>query len=102
MRKCGSIVCRLRPCLPKGPTNSARMRTIVTAALQRNICKWNLFSGYALYVGRQPTHFILPNVVLSMESFFCFQLKFQRVVIPVTYFCTLYIWKSIVMMKKKF
>jgi hypothetical protein len=24
-----------RPCLPKGPTNSARIRAIVTAALQR-------------------------------------------------------------------
>jgi hypothetical protein len=35
MRKCGSIVYKLRPCLPKGPTNSARMRTIVTVALQR-------------------------------------------------------------------
>jgi hypothetical protein len=35
MRKRGSIVCKLRPCLPKGPTNSARMRTIVTAALER-------------------------------------------------------------------
>jgi hypothetical protein len=34
MRKCGSIVCKWRPCLPKGPTDSARMRTIVTAALQ--------------------------------------------------------------------
>jgi hypothetical protein len=35
MRKRGSNVCRLRPCLPKGPINSARMRAIVTAALQR-------------------------------------------------------------------
>jgi hypothetical protein len=35
MRKRGSIACKWRPCLPKGPTNSARMRIIVTAALQR-------------------------------------------------------------------
>jgi hypothetical protein len=35
MRKRGSIVYKLRSCLPNGPTNSARMRTIVTAALQR-------------------------------------------------------------------
>jgi hypothetical protein len=28
MRKRGSIVCQLRPSLPKGPTNSARMQTI--------------------------------------------------------------------------
>jgi hypothetical protein len=34
MRKRGSIVCKLRPCLPKGPINSASMRTIVTVALQ--------------------------------------------------------------------
>jgi hypothetical protein len=35
MCKRGSIVCKLRPCLPKGPKNSARMRAIVTAALQQ-------------------------------------------------------------------
>jgi hypothetical protein len=34
MRKHGLIVCKLHPCLPKGPTNSARMRIIVTAVLQ--------------------------------------------------------------------
>jgi hypothetical protein len=32
MRKHGSIICKWHLCLPKGPTNSARMRTIVTAA----------------------------------------------------------------------
>jgi hypothetical protein len=42
MRKLGSIVCKLRPCLPKGPTNSARMRTIVTAALQRQYLQTKL------------------------------------------------------------
>jgi hypothetical protein len=35
MRKHSSIVCKLRPCLPKGPTNSACMNNIMTAALQR-------------------------------------------------------------------
>jgi hypothetical protein len=35
MRKRGSTVCKLLPCLPKGPTNSARMRTMVTVELQR-------------------------------------------------------------------
>jgi hypothetical protein len=35
MRKRGSIVCKSLSCLPKGPTISARMRTVVTAALQR-------------------------------------------------------------------
>jgi hypothetical protein len=34
MRKRGSIVCKSRPCLPKAPTNSARIRSVVTAALQ--------------------------------------------------------------------
>jgi hypothetical protein len=34
MNKYGSIVCKLRLCLPKGPTNSVRMLTIVSVALQ--------------------------------------------------------------------
>jgi len=35
MRKHCPNVCKLRPCLDKELKNSARMRTIVTAALQR-------------------------------------------------------------------
>jgi len=35
MRKHRSNLCKLRPCLATESTNSARMRTIVTAALQR-------------------------------------------------------------------
>jgi hypothetical protein len=42
MRKRGSIVCKWRPCLPKGPTNSAQMCTIVTAALQRQYLQTEL------------------------------------------------------------
>jgi hypothetical protein len=42
MRKRGSIVCKLRSCLPKGPTNSARMRNILTAALQRQFLQTEL------------------------------------------------------------
>jgi hypothetical protein len=42
MRKRGSIVRKLNPCLPKGLTNSARMRTIVTAALQRQYLQTEL------------------------------------------------------------
>jgi len=34
MRKHGSDVCKLRPCLNKESKNSARLCTIVTAALQ--------------------------------------------------------------------
>jgi len=35
MRKHCSNVCKLRPCLDKESKNLARLRTIVTAALQR-------------------------------------------------------------------
>jgi hypothetical protein len=42
MRKHGSIVCKLRLCLPKGPTTSACMCTIVTAALQRQYLQTEL------------------------------------------------------------
>jgi hypothetical protein len=42
MRKRGSIVCKLLPCLRRGPTNSARMRNIVTAALQRQYLQTEL------------------------------------------------------------
>jgi hypothetical protein len=34
MHKRGLIVCKWHPCLSKGSTNSARMHTIVTTALQ--------------------------------------------------------------------
>jgi hypothetical protein len=42
MCKRGSIVCKLRPFLPKGQTNPARMRTIVTGALQRQYLQTEL------------------------------------------------------------
>jgi hypothetical protein len=42
MRKRGSNVCKSRPCYLKGPTSSARMRTIVTAALQRQYLQTEL------------------------------------------------------------
>jgi hypothetical protein len=42
MRKRGSIVFKWRPCIPNGPTNSARMRTIVTAALQQQYLETEL------------------------------------------------------------
>jgi hypothetical protein len=46
----GLIVCKWRPCLPKGPTNSARMRTIVTAALQRQYLQTELILWIRLYI----------------------------------------------------
>jgi hypothetical protein len=42
MCKRGSIVCKSRPCRPKGPTNSAHMHTVVTAALQRQYLQTEL------------------------------------------------------------
>ena len=42
MRKHCSNVCKLRPCLATESTKSARMRTIVTAALQRQYSQTEL------------------------------------------------------------
>ena len=42
MPKHCSNVCKLRPCLATESTNSARMRTIVTAALQRQYSQTEL------------------------------------------------------------
>jgi hypothetical protein len=44
VRKHGLIVCKWRPCLPKGRRNSARMRTIVTAAVQRQYLQTELMN----------------------------------------------------------
>jgi hypothetical protein len=51
MCKHGLIVCKLCPCLSKGPTNSARMRTIVTAALQEQYLQTELILWISLIVG---------------------------------------------------
>jgi hypothetical protein len=42
MHKHGSIVCKLHLYLPKGPTNSARIHTIVAAVLQRQYLQTEL------------------------------------------------------------
>jgi hypothetical protein len=42
MRKPCSNVCKLHPCLATELTNSARMRTIVTAAMQRQYTQTEL------------------------------------------------------------
>jgi hypothetical protein len=49
MREHSSTVCKWHPCLPKGPTNSAHVRTIMTAALQQQYLQTELFCGYALH-----------------------------------------------------
>jgi hypothetical protein len=50
MCKRGSIVCKWRPCLPKGPPNSARMHTIVTAVLQRQYLQTELILWIRLVI----------------------------------------------------
>jgi hypothetical protein len=62
MRKCGSIVCNLRPCHLKGPTNSASMRTIVTAALQRQYLQTELILWILLVLSRR-THKNTPSSI---------------------------------------
>jgi hypothetical protein len=57
MHKRGSIACKLRPCLPNGPTNSARMHTIVTAAL-----KWQyLQTEHILWIRLVVEIYVLPS-----------------------------------------
>ena len=48
MRKQCSDVCKLRPCLNKESKNSARLRTIVTAALQRQYSQTELIFWISL------------------------------------------------------
>jgi len=48
MRKHCSDVCKLRPCLNKVSKNSARMRTIVTAALLRQYSQTELIFWISL------------------------------------------------------
>jgi hypothetical protein len=53
MRKRDLIVCKWRPCLPNGPTKSAQMCTIVTAALQRQYLQTELILWITpcIYIG---------------------------------------------------
>jgi len=48
MRKHCSDVCKLRPCLNKESKNSARLRTIVTAALQQQYSQTELIFWISL------------------------------------------------------
>jgi len=50
MRKHRSNICKFRPCLATESTNSARMRTIVTAALQRQYSQTELIFWLTLVV----------------------------------------------------
>jgi hypothetical protein len=60
MRKRGSIVYKIRPCLTKGPTITARMRTTVAVELQRQYCKRNLFCGYGANIPQEQGGLVIP------------------------------------------
>jgi hypothetical protein len=51
MRKPGLIVCKWRPCLPRGLTNSTQMCTIMTAALQRQYLQTEFILWIPLILG---------------------------------------------------
>jgi len=57
MRKHCSDVCKFRPCLATESTNSARMRTIVTAALQRQHSQTELIFWITLVLYRHVIRF---------------------------------------------
>ena len=59
MRKHCSDVCKLRPCLNKESQNSARLRTIVTAALQRQYSQTELIFWISL------VHTLSPDCMVS-------------------------------------
>ena len=63
MRKHSSIVCKLRPCLATESTNSARMGTVVTAALQRQYSQMELIFWITLV-------FIIPRLTVR-EILYC-------------------------------
>ena len=52
MRKHCSNVCKFRPCLATESTNSAPMRTIVTASLQRQYSQTELIFWITLVVSK--------------------------------------------------
>jgi hypothetical protein len=68
MRKCGSIVCRWHLCLPKGPTNSAHMRNIVTTALQWQYLQTELILWIRLLLG---TYFALDTLEELLVVGYC-------------------------------
>ena len=68
MRKHCSDVCKLRPCLNKESKNSARLRTIVTAALQRQYSQTELIFWIFLVYTRS---------FLFLVIFLCHQIEFR-------------------------
>jgi hypothetical protein len=68
MRKRGSIVCKWRPCLPKGPTNSAQMCIIVNAALQRQYLQTELI----LWIRLVSIYIYGSTALVDFDRFFSF------------------------------
>jgi len=71
MRKHCSNVCKFRPCLATESTNSARMRTIVTAALQRQNSQTELIFWITLvqtYCVGKMWGMLMLNQVLRIET----------------------------------
>jgi hypothetical protein len=73
MRKHCSNVCKLRPCLATESTNSARMRTIMTAVLQRQYSQTELIFWITLILSsacvqsRSTSYFLLVHLLLSVD-----------------------------------
>jgi hypothetical protein len=68
VHKRGSIVCKLHPCLPKGPTNSAGMHTIVIAALQQQYLQTELILWIRLVFGNGSNRSELHWQILWVEE----------------------------------
>jgi hypothetical protein len=68
MRKLGSSVCKLRPCLVTESTVSARIRTIVSAALQQQYSQTDIIFWITIVVFFTPFFLRLlgPNIHLSI------------------------------------
>jgi hypothetical protein len=70
MRKRDSIVRKWRPCLPKGPTNSARMRTIVTTELQRQYLQTELTLWIRLVYALLQCYMFRPYKTIFRQHFY--------------------------------
>jgi hypothetical protein len=70
MRQRCSNVCKWRPCLDTESTNSARMRTIVTAALQRLYSQTELIFWITSYLLNIPPYNYTSNMCIYIYCFF--------------------------------
>jgi len=70
MRQHCSNVCKWRPCLDTESTDSARMRTIVTAALQRQYSQTELIFWITLVFINKPPYNKTSNMCTCIFCFF--------------------------------